>query len=138
MIDVKILRERPDFIKEKIALKKFDCDIDAILAFDVIDLSKTDSAQKANVSNTLLQKFTLGTDGTYPYSQLQKLETSASGTKVSNLFFNDISKSFTRDFKILTQLDENHLAIMSLTVFQGVYSKNSKYFDSILKSYSAK
>ena len=110
----------------------------AILAFDVIDLSKTDSAQKANVSNTLLQKFTLGTDGTYPYSQLQKLETSASGTKVSNLFFNDISKSFTRDFKILTQLDENHLAIMSLTVFQGVYSKNSKYFDSILKSYSAK
>lgn len=110
----------------------------AILAFDVIDLSKTDSAQKENVSNTLLQKFTLGTDGTYPYSQLQKLETSASGTKVSNLFFNDISKSFTRDFKILTQLDENHLAIMSLTVFQGVYSKNSKYFDSILKSYSAK
>ena len=35
MIDVKILRERPDFVKEKIALKKFDCDIDAILAFDV-------------------------------------------------------------------------------------------------------
>ena len=35
MIDVKLLRERPDFIKEKIALKKFDCDIDAILAFDV-------------------------------------------------------------------------------------------------------
>lgn len=35
MIDVKLLRERPEFIKEKIALKKFDCDIDAILAFDV-------------------------------------------------------------------------------------------------------
>lgn len=35
MIDVKLLRERPDFVKEKIALKKFDCDIDAILAFDV-------------------------------------------------------------------------------------------------------
>ena len=35
MIDVKLLRERPDFVKEKIALKKFDCDIDAILAFDI-------------------------------------------------------------------------------------------------------
>ena len=35
MIDVKILRERPDYVKEKIALKKFDCDIDAIMAFDV-------------------------------------------------------------------------------------------------------
>ena len=31
MIDVKILRERPDYVKEKIALKKFDCDIDAIV-----------------------------------------------------------------------------------------------------------
>ena len=36
MIDVKILRENPDKLKAKIALKKFDCDIDAILAFDTV------------------------------------------------------------------------------------------------------
>lgn len=34
MIDVKILRENPELLKAKIALKKFDCDIDAIIAFD--------------------------------------------------------------------------------------------------------
>ncbi len=34
MIDVRILREQPELLKSKIALKKFDCDIDAIIAFD--------------------------------------------------------------------------------------------------------
>ncbi len=34
MIDVKILRENPEMVKKLVALKKFDCDIDAIVAFD--------------------------------------------------------------------------------------------------------
>ena len=34
MIDVKILRENPEFVKAKVALKHFDCDIDAIVALD--------------------------------------------------------------------------------------------------------
>lgn len=34
MIDVKFLREHSDEVKARIALKKFDCDIDAVLAFD--------------------------------------------------------------------------------------------------------
>ncbi len=34
MIDVKILRENPEKLKELISLKKFDCDIDSIVAFD--------------------------------------------------------------------------------------------------------
>lgn len=110
----------------------------AILALDVIDFSNEDSEQKTKITGNLLRRFTLGTDGTYPYSELTKLNSSKKSTAIENLFFNDISKSFTRDFKILTQLDENHIALLSLTVFQETYSQNSKYFDSILKSYSAK
>lgn len=34
MIDVKFLRENPELVKAKVALKHFDCDIDAIIAFD--------------------------------------------------------------------------------------------------------
>ena len=34
MIDVKILRENPEMVKKLVALKKFGCDIDAIVAFD--------------------------------------------------------------------------------------------------------
>ncbi len=110
----------------------------AILALDVIDFSNEDSGKKTKIIENLLRRFTLGTDGTYPYSELTSINSSKKSTIVKNLFFNDISKSFTRDFKILTQLDENHIALLSLTVFQETYSQNSKYFDSILKSYSAK
>ena len=53
MIDEKLLRERPDFIKEKIALKKFDCDIDAILAFDVERRKAVTAFEEArNAQNT--------------------------------------------------------------------------------------
>lgn len=34
MIDLKVLREQTDKLRQKIALKKFDCDLDAILEFD--------------------------------------------------------------------------------------------------------
>ena len=53
MIDVKILREQPELLKSKIALKKFDCDIDAIIAFDaerrkaVSDFEDARAAQNA-------------------------------------------------------------------------------------------
>ncbi len=53
MIDVKILREQPELLKSKIALKKFDCDIDAIIAFDterrkaVSDFEEARAAQNA-------------------------------------------------------------------------------------------
>ncbi len=110
----------------------------AVVALDVLDFSNEDSSKKQQLIDTLLRRFSLGSDGTYPYSELTKITSSKNSTTVENLFFNDISKSFTRDFKILTTLDENHFALLSLTVFQETYSQNSKYFDSILKSYSAK
>ncbi|MDY6068870.1 MAG: serine--tRNA ligase [Opitutales bacterium] len=36
MIDLRILREQPDKLRQKIALKKFDCDLDSIIAFDEV------------------------------------------------------------------------------------------------------
>lgn len=111
---------------------------DAILALDIIELPKENSpAENTAFINQIKRKFTLGSDSSYPYSELLKIETIKNSQKYENLFFNELSKSFTRDFKILTKLDENHFAFLTLTVFQGSYSKNSKYFDTILKSYSA-
>ena len=34
MIDLNLLREKPDFVRQAIARKKFDCDLDAFLALD--------------------------------------------------------------------------------------------------------
>ena len=110
----------------------------AVLAMDVIDLSASVAEEKSRITGSFLRRFTLGTDCTYPYSELLKVESSKNSTKLENLFYNAVSKSFTKDFKIITQLDGDHIALLSLTVFQSAYSRNSKYFDSILKSYSAK
>ena len=53
MIDVKFLRENPELVKAKVALKHFECDIDAVLALDaqrrkaVADFEDARAAQNA-------------------------------------------------------------------------------------------
>jgi seryl-tRNA synthetase len=47
MIDIKLLREEPDFVKAAIAHKKFTCDIDAVLAFDATRRARITQAETA-------------------------------------------------------------------------------------------
>jgi len=108
----------------------------AVLALDVIDLSSIPVQNRDFYLQNLTRKFTLGTDFSYPYAELFKSEKNKSTQKFSNTFYNDNSKSFTKDFKILTKLADDKYGLMTLTVFTGAYTKNSKYFDSIIKSYS--
>ena len=56
MIDVKILRENPDKLKAKIALKKFDCDIDAILAFDTVRRQAVSDFEAARAAQNAASK----------------------------------------------------------------------------------
>lgn len=116
----------------------FYLDDNAIIVFDIFDFSAFNSAEeKEQQINLFKRNFSNGTQGLYPYIENSQIEEKNNTIKVTNLFFNDESKAFTKDYKILTKLDENTYAFMSLTVFQGAYSKNSKYFESIIKSYSA-
>ena len=56
MIDVKILRENPELLKSKIALKKFDCDIDAIIKFDEVRRSAVTAFEEARAAQNLASK----------------------------------------------------------------------------------
>ncbi|MFP4157423.1 MAG: serine--tRNA ligase [Opitutales bacterium] len=47
MIDVKLLREQPDFVKAAVANKKFTCDIDAVLARDAERRARITEAESA-------------------------------------------------------------------------------------------
>lgn len=47
MIDIKLLREQPDFVKAAIANKKFSCDIDAVLALDAARRNRITEAEQA-------------------------------------------------------------------------------------------
>lgn len=50
MIDIKLLREQPDFVRAAIAHKKFTCDIDAVLALDHIRREKITAAEQARAA----------------------------------------------------------------------------------------
>ncbi len=56
MIDVKILRENPDKVRKAISLKKFDCDLDAILAFDEVRRGIVSRAEEAKAKQNLASK----------------------------------------------------------------------------------
>lgn len=47
MIDIKLLREQPDFVKAAIATKKFTCDVDAVLALDAVRRARITEAEMA-------------------------------------------------------------------------------------------
>ncbi|CAA6676964.1 MULTISPECIES: serine--tRNA ligase [unclassified Lentimonas] len=56
MIDIKLLREQPDFVRAAIANKKFTCDIDAILAFDTTRRAKITDAEQARAAQKAANK----------------------------------------------------------------------------------
>lgn len=66
MIDVKILREETETLKQAIALKKFKCDIDSILAFDAKRRAIVSAAEEAratqNAANDEMSRLPKGSD----------------------------------------------------------------------------
>lgn len=104
-----------------------------VLAMDIIPASADTVAQ---TMQNLKRSMILGRQESYPYIESMQVSEDKNGTMYTNIFYNDISKSFTKDYKIIKQLDDNSIAILTFTVFYGAYKSNAKYFDKILKSYS--
>lgn len=56
MIDIKLLREKPDFVKAAIATKKFSTDVDAVLALDETRRAKITEAESARAAQKAANK----------------------------------------------------------------------------------
>jgi seryl-tRNA synthetase len=56
MIDIKLLREQPEFVRAAIANKKFDCDLDAILALDTARRAAITDAEQARAEQKAANK----------------------------------------------------------------------------------
>ena len=56
MIDLNLLRDMPDFVREAIARKKFDCDLDAVLALDEERRSCIARSEKARADQNSANK----------------------------------------------------------------------------------
>ena len=109
----------------------FTLDNNAVLALDVIETNEIN-----NTINSLSRKFILGTDYSYPNYDLLKIREINNTHFFSNTYFNTLSNTYTIDYKILTQIDNKHLGILTLSVFYGAHKGNQKYFENILSEYS--
>ncbi len=104
-----------------------------VLAMDIIPA--TEETVELTMQN-LERSMILGRQESYPYIESMQVSENKNGKMYTNIFYNDISKSFTKDYKIIKRLNDNSIAILTFTVFYGAYKENAGYFDKILKSYS--
>ncbi len=104
----------------------------------VLDIIPCPAERQEEVYNSLKRKCIMGNSDTYPDLQNIKFEEKNGILQVSNIFFNAESKTFTKDYKIITKLKDGSIGVFTLSVYYGAYVNNSKYFDKIVKSYSIK
>ena len=112
-------------------------------------IPKSNVAQKGDFSEEkaitfILRQLTFSSSSSYTdwrnleiqnYDSLLKGSTKAA-FKVSANIWQKESQNLTRSVKIITEKSGGY-AFFTFTVFQNIYQKNQKYFDSILKSYKA-
>lgn len=107
----------------------------ALIAFAKIPVdSKRD---KESIRHTLVRKMIEGSSRSYSVWPMRKIEYNEKSTIVMSVFYQTDTENVTRDFKILTDTPDGFY-LVTLTVFEGIYQNNKKYFDSIIKSYKVK
>ncbi len=84
----------------------------------------------------LIRKLSEGGSTSYVLWQERSYSESDGSVNLDNLFWEPVDGSVTRDFKRLTKLSNGGYALMSLTVYDGVYQKKKSYFDTIIGSLS--
>ena len=97
--------------------------------------SKPDGFKDADFFAFMQKNLTQGTMHSYALWKLKTVTFSKNQLSVVNVFYQPQVQNVTRDFQILTKCKDGPYAFVKLTVFDGAYQNNRKYFDSILKSY---
>ncbi len=86
----------------------------------------------------LMRKLSEGSSTSYTIWSKRKASSKENSVKLDSIFWEPVEGNVTRDFKRLTKLQGGGYALLSLTVFDGVYGKKKSYFDKILGSLSVK
>lgn len=108
---------------------------DAVLT--VTDFEFAENKTEIN-KEILIRKLTQGTTMSYALWNFKTIKENANTVTVMNVYFQPETENVTRDFKILTFTGKGNVSLFSLTIFDSVYQKNKKYFDSIISNYKAK
>ncbi len=84
----------------------------------------------------LLRKLSEGSSTSYTLWPQRKCVQTDETVRLDSIFWEPTEGNVTRDFKRLTKLSNGGYALLSLTVFDGIYGKKKSYFDKILESLS--
>ncbi len=85
MIDIQLLRENPERVRNGIALKKFDCDLDAILALDAKRRQKVSESESLRAKQKQASQSLVGIDKASPSFQEKLLEMQSLAAEVKAL-----------------------------------------------------
>ena len=85
----------------------------------------------------LARMFCEGSGGSYALWNYKKVEDEPTQKRLyaANVLYTPDEGNVTRDFKIACEGQDGKVRVVSLTVFDGVYQKNRRYFEGILKSF---
>ena len=83
----------------------------------------------------LERKFSQSTNLSYALYNYRRFECTENTINLTNIYFQPETKNVTRDIKVLKRISDTTWAMFNLTVFDSVYQKHKKYFDSIVDSY---
>ena len=105
----------------------------ALCSMNIISLP---DSEKQKFLDVLQRKLLLGTEESY--SVWDRLAVSVSDSKISvaGYYYQNKTGAVTKDFKILTKLNDSEYGYINMTVFDSCYRKNYAYFDEILNSYT--
>ena len=98
------------------------------------DLSSSFHATKIN-KEIFIRKLIQGTTMSYALWNFKSIVEKDNKVTVMNVYFQPETENVTRDYKILIFSGKGKVSLLSLTIFDSVYQKNKKYFDSILLNY---
>lgn len=107
----------------------------ALLTLNTVPLPESYAGKETLFRDTLIRKLSQSTSGSYILWPHKNMSLQGNTVRMTNIFFQPDSGDVTRDFKILTKMSDGSYSYLTLTVFDSVYQKNKKYFDSILASY---
>ncbi len=100
----------------------------------VVSLQVPQEFSSEDFINSMTRTLACGTAGSYLLWEQLNIKQSDESVKIQSVFFQSDFNNVTRDFQFLKVSGDGKTYLFKLTVFDGVYQQNKKYFDSIVKS----
>lgn len=107
----------------------------ALLTMGLIQIPAEFLEQGTDSAAFLQRRLSQSTANSYALWERRKITRTENSFTVENIFWQPQSQNVTHKFSVITRRQDGDYDSMELTVFEGAYAQNKKYFNGILASY---